>query len=491
MKRIISLLIILLGVSWISGAQDASKLILGKWKTSETYNGQMRGWVEVEYNKDNTAKTTAIYIMDSDNEALEGVYIVFTVPILGHYECSGKAISQTFDNALDLTLTVKYKPDCKLTPAKRKEVEKLFKEYFEKDPQMANSIKREAKALTSGGMFKQIIQINYEKMLIGSTARDPEVFIRIQSDEELQAAKEKREKDRAARAEARRQFVQNNIALENAAEEKAAAEKAAAEKAAAEKAAAEKAAAEKAAAEKAAAEKAAAEKAAAEKAAAEKAAAEKAAAEKAAAEKAAAEKAAAEKAAAEKAAAEKAAAEKAAAEKAAAEEAAAEKAAAEKAAAEKVAVKQYVAPAITSGSVAAASTVGEIARKGSKLLFVDTKMPVNEVDFSQVSQWQNYQKGAKLMDTGKTFYFVSAGTLAVGGVGFVLMEVGNDAAYTAGMYTFIAGLVATPLCAITGLILRLSGKSKLETVVKDYNNGLSSTVSFGMQPNGFGIAYNF
>ena len=475
----------------------------------------MRGWVEVEYNKDNTAKTTAIYIMDSDNEALEGVYIVFTVPILGHYECSGKAISQTFDNALDLTLTVKYKPDCKLTPAKRKEVEKLFKEYFEKDPQMANSIKREAKALTSGGMFKQIIQINYEKMLIGSTARDPEVFIRIQSDEELQAAKEKREKDRAARAEARRQFVQNNIALENAAEEKAAAEKAAAEKAAAEKAAAEKAAAEKAAAEKAAAEKAAAEKAAAEKAAAEKAAAEKAAAEKAAAEKAAAEKAAAEKAAAEKAAAEKAAAEKAAAEKAAAEkaaaeeaaaeeaaekaaaekaaaeEAAAEKAAAEKAAAEKVAVKQYVAPAITSGSVAAASTVGEIARKGSKLLFVDTKMPVNEVDFSQVSQWQNYQKGAKLMDTGKTFYFVSAGTLAVGGVGFVLMEVGNDAAYTAGMYTFIAGLVATPLCAITGLILRLSGKSKLETVVKDYNNGLSSTVSFGMQPNGFGIAYNF
>lgn len=95
------------------------------------------------------------------------------------------------------------------------------------------------------------------------------------------------------------------------------------------------------------------------------------------------------------------------------------------------------------------------------------------------------------MDTGKTLYFVSAGTLAVGGVGFVLMEVGNDAAYTAGMCTFIAGLVATPLCAITGLILRLSGKSKLETVVKDYNNGLSSTVSFGMQPNGFGIAYNF
>ena len=264
-KRIVLLAVILFGSLFESFSQDASRLIIGKWKTAEQYRNSSIGWAEIEYKTNGTFTMTNFFRNHIPNT--RGAFLDFIVPITGKYECSGKAISQTFDEVGDFVMKSYYSPDCTLPSDKRKIIDDGIRTgKFKMSAQEENTFKRQALASASGGLFKQVILINYEKMIFGSTASDPETFTRIQSEQELEAAKQKREKERADRAEARRMLIEKQLDAEKAAAEKAAAEKAAAEKAAAEKAAAEKAAAEKAAAERAAAEKAAAEKAAAEKA---------------------------------------------------------------------------------------------------------------------------------------------------------------------------------------------------------------------------------
>ncbi|MBP5719442.1 MAG: hypothetical protein J6W82_00080 [Bacteroidales bacterium] len=97
------------------------------------------------------------------------------------------------------------------------------------------------------------------------------------------------------------------------------------------------------------------------------------------------------------------------------------------------------------------------------------------------------------MNIGKYMYIASGVSLALAGAGIAIRSSAeNDSTYNRGMYGTIAGLVLTPACAVTGLILSMSGKSKLEAIVKENNQGLAtSTFSMGVQPNGIGLAYNF
>ena len=97
------------------------------------------------------------------------------------------------------------------------------------------------------------------------------------------------------------------------------------------------------------------------------------------------------------------------------------------------------------------------------------------------------------MNTGKYLYIAGGVSLAIGGGCLAAMATAkDDSAYTGARIGTVSGLAIAPICAVTGLILRLNGKSKLETVVSTKNNGLaSSTISFGAQPNGIGLAYRF
>ena len=417
-KRIVLLAVILFGSLFESFSQDASRLIIGKWKTAEQYRNSSIGWAEIEYKTNGTFTMTNFFRNHIPNT--RGAFLDFIVPITGKYECSGKAISQTFDEVGDFVMKSYYSPDCTLPSDKRKIIDDGIRTgKFKMSAQEENTFKRQALASASGGLFKQVILINYEKMIFGSTASDPETFTRIQSEQELEAAKQKREKERADRAEARRMLIEKQLDAEKAAAEKAAAEKAAAEEAAAEKAAAEKAAAE-------------------------------------------------------------------------------EAAAAGRLASEKAAVNNgFVADKKDDSAVTGVQSVpdimaGAVQREGSKLVFADSKLPLSEKDFSQPSTWQDYQKAVSKMNTGKTFYYVSAGALAVAGAGIAVMSAtDNNATYTMGMYATVAGIVVAPVCAIAGVVMRLSGKSKLESIVKENNNKITSTMSFGIQPNGIGLAFSF
>ncbi len=139
------------------------------------------------------------------------------------------------------------------------------------------------------------------------------------------------------------------------------------------------------------------------------------------------------------------------------------------------------------------STDGAIYRKGSSLLYTDTNTALARDSFSDQAKWIQYEKGAKQMNIGKYMYIASGVSLALAGAGIAIMSSAeNDSTYNIGMYGTIAGLVLTPACAVTGLILSMSGKSKLEAIVKENNQGLAtSTFSMGVQPNGIGLAYNF
>lgn len=493
MRRLILLLVYLIVFPLFASSQS----IVGKWKITSfpsSTNG-VPTYAEIEYKSDNTLNVRLVLSQDLQGQAT----LMFIYDLPGNYKYSGKALSQTFNSdGFKSQVKVEYTPGSNVSA----EVKKKLSDYCKSlEPQVKKEGLTTVRVFSAGGMYKQILMLNYEQMIIGRPSSKPEVFERILTEEQLSKFRAEREHSRDEFIKSRQRQIEENKAAEEKQieEEKAEAERIAAEAeaervkleqiAANELAEKERLAAEKAEVERQAAEKAAEEK----RLATEKAEAERIVTEKAEEERIAVEKAA--RLAAEKAEAERIAeAERLAAERVAEEQLlAAEKAEADRLSAENTQEVQTSTQSNYSETSGASTMGSTIIRKGSKLLLADTGVTITAADLD-TSQWSQYTKGSKLMKTGNAFYIASGITLVIFGVsqlGYSMYAPG-DTIYEVSQAGLATGLFVTPACAITGLILRLCGKSKLNSIVTTKNNGLaSSTISFGAQPNGIGLAYRF
>ena len=479
MRRLILLLVYLIVFPLFASSQS----IVGKWKITSfpsSTNG-VPTYAEIEYKSDNTLNVRLVLSQDLQGQAT----LMFIYDLPGNYKYSGKALSQTFNSdGFKSQVKVEYTPGSNVSAEAKKKLSDYCKSL---EPQVKKEGLTTVRVFSAGGMYKQILMLNYEQMIIGRPSSKPEVFERILTEEQLSKIRAEREHSRDEFIKSRQRQIEENKAAEEKQieEEKAEAERIAAE-AEAERVKLEQIAANELA-EK---ERLAAEKAEVERQAAEKAAEEK----RLATEKAEAERIAAEKAEAERLAAEKAEAERLEAAKVAEEQRlAVEKAEADRLAAEKTKEVQTSTQSNYSETSGASTMGSTIIRKGSKLLLADTGAPITATDLGNQDLWDLYSKGSSLMNTGKYLYIAGGVSLAIGGGCLAAMAgAKDDSTYTGGMIGFVAGLAIAPICAVTGLILRLNGKSKLESVVSTKNNGVaSSTISFGAQPTGIGLAYSF
>lgn len=195
----------LMGGSYFSDAQDYSNSILGKWRTETQYASERHGWTETEYKSDGTFELSVVF---SDSSIGHGVLVNFIVPMSGKYDLAGKSISLSFDEVGDLRMTFDYTPECTLSQSKRNELEKVVLDGFnQQSSNEKQSIQRQAQALINAGVYQQILMVNYKEMIIGGSARKPERFIRMLTDDQLAEATRKREEERAIRAQARQKII--------------------------------------------------------------------------------------------------------------------------------------------------------------------------------------------------------------------------------------------------------------------------------------------
>lgn len=168
--------------------------IIGKWKTNEEYKSGFECWSEIDY-KNNGTFTVKMLMRSQDERYLDnGVLVDVIVKMNGNYECSGKAFSHTFDeNSIIIDTEVSFTPECTVSEGDRKKLQQIFKEQRGDD----SGIRSMAKLYTSGGMYKQILLLNHERMILGRPGGEVEEFTRIISEEELAAATSKRESERA------------------------------------------------------------------------------------------------------------------------------------------------------------------------------------------------------------------------------------------------------------------------------------------------------
>lgn len=118
-------------------------------------------------------------------------------------------------------------------------------------------------------------------------------------------------------------------------------------------------------------------------------------------------------------------------------------------------------------------------------------LPIAASDLSG-ELWQKYQKGSQQMKIGNVLYIASSVGLALFGAGLIITETNSNIPYKVGSTIGSIGLISTPICAVSALVFRLCGKSKLNSVVSMNNNGVAtSTISFGAQNYGYGIALIF
>ena len=455
MRRLILLLVYLIVFPLFASSQS----IVGKWKITSfpSSTDGVPTYAEIEYKSDNTLNVRLVLSMDLQGQAT--LMLIYDLP--GNYKYSGKALSQTFNSdGFKSQVKVEYTPGSNVSA----EVKKKLSDYCKSlEPQAKKEGLTAVSVFSAGGMYKQILMLNYEQMIIGRPSSEPEVFERILTEEQLSKVRAEREHSRDEFIKSRQRQIEENKAAEEKQieEEKAEAERIAAE-AEAERVKLEQIAANELAEQ---------ERLAAEKTAEEK----RLAAEKAEAERIAeAERLAAERVAEE-------------------QRLAAEKAEADRLAAEKTKEVQTSTQSNDSETSQPSTTGNTIIRKGSKLLLADTGAPITATDLGNQDLWNLYSKGSSLMNTGKYLYIAGGVSLAItGGCLAAMATTKYDSVYAVAMIGTISGLAIAPICAVTGLILRLNGKSKLETVVSTKNNGLaSSTISFGAQPNGIGLAYRF
>ena len=345
-----------------------SQSIVGKWKItsqpSEVSGLPVLYWVE--YKADNICIVGITMFMEIPD--IVKTQIIMTMP--GKYKCSGKALSQTFNtDATQLQIKNEFAPSVSLEVRKR-----IESEYEKMRLQIKPGLLSSMRVFSSAGMYKQILMLNHETMVVGRMNTKEEVFKRILSEENLREVKNKREMERAAYIQAQQR---NSIENESVTVVDAEAERLAAEKVAAERAEAER------------------------------------------------------------------------------------------------------------------HHNQQLYRKGAKIYTPSGEL-YSSLDFSDVSARQLYEKGSSQMKAGKYLYMASGAGLALGGVGLLsMMTSKNDSAYSAGMISFVSGLIVTPVCAITGLILNQKGKTKIEKALSTEQGEYTGTVSIGMQSNGVGIAFVF
>lgn len=69
------------------------------------------------------------------------------------------------------------------------------------------------KVMLSGGMYKQILMLNYEKMIWGRLGMENEEYYRIIPETELAAARQKREEEHISRRQARHKYEEECAAI--------------------------------------------------------------------------------------------------------------------------------------------------------------------------------------------------------------------------------------------------------------------------------------
>ena len=135
-----------------------------------------------------------------------------------------------------------------------------------------------------------------------------------------------------------------------------------------------------------------------------------------------------------------------------------------------------------------------IYRKGRNLFKSDTNAPITINDLYDSSSWSLYRNGSSQMKAGTYFYV--AGGVAASLIGVTVAYTNYDTSDSVLMdfkesTLGICTLCAIPICTVTGAVLRLIGKNKLNTVVNKQNGTKVGSVSFGLQQNGMGMALNF
>ena len=140
------------------------------------------------------------------------------------------------------------------------------------------------------------------------------------------------------------------------------------------------------------------------------------------------------------------------------------------------------------------SNSGGIYRKGRKLYLSGTNTLITINDLYDSSSWTSYQKGASLMKAGIYCYVASGVSAAL--IGTAIAYTNYDTSESV-MNSFkesglgVAVACAVPVCAVAGIVLRMTGKSMINRVANKQNGTFVSSVSISATPNGIGLAYRF
>ena len=123
-----------------------------------------------------------------------------------------------------------------------------------------------------------------------------------------------------------------------------------------------------------------------------------------------------------------------------------------------------------------------VYKKGGKLLFSDTGVPLTETDFTSFRDWDKYQSARALRRAGNILMLSAAGCVGVG-LG-IMFWYGDDVPL---IYSAIGGGALLG----SGLICTIIGNAKINNIGKNYNQHPGYAIDFGAQEHGIGFAINF
>lgn len=123
-----------------------------------------------------------------------------------------------------------------------------------------------------------------------------------------------------------------------------------------------------------------------------------------------------------------------------------------------------------------------VYKKGGRLLFSDTGVPLTETDFTSFRDWDKYQSARALRSTGNILMLSAAGCVGVGlGISFWYVD----------DIPFILSAIGGGALLGSGLICTIIGNAKINSIGKKYNQHPGYAIDFGAQEHGIGFAINF
>lgn len=134
----------------------------------------------------------------------------------------------------------------------------------------------------------------------------------------------------------------------------------------------------------------------------------------------------------------------------------------------------------------------QVYKKGGRLRFLETDMPIERKDFATGQGWGDYQSARNLRMAGNILWISGAGIAASGMIVAAIKWGEVQSIFYLGdgeveAILFFGGATV----AITGVVFSIIGNTKIKKIAKGINQGSGYELTFGAQPHGIGIALNF